>query len=367
MARNDTNTSMAETGVVLGFLEEAEPWQLQSSQFPSKVGGKPAWLSQVDLPCPIACGKCNRPAALLLQVYAPIVGQDRSFHRTLFVFCCNTPDCYSYNDSRCFKVYRSQLPRKNDFYPYDPPPEEKATESDSDPFILQSGVKLCRVCGCSGPKTCSRCHAANYCSKEHQVMDWKSGHKNECATSSSAGFLKHGFLFPEFELVTEPEEVEVKVEQCEAGETQKAPECTATGGDALEEKELEDMAMHETADSRMFQKFKRRIELEPHQVLRYCRLGSPLWVSAEHIPKEEEIPNCPCGAKRIFEFQVMPQLLNHLKVDRPTASIDWGTLSVYSCEDSCDLGHRYYPEFIWKQDFTGDPPNITTEAGATDR
>lgn len=102
------------------------------------------------------------------QVYAPISGQDRCFHRTLFVFCCKTPECYKCNDSRCMKgnhlcclkvchlsclllcdsrrdnlkaqkslpsaqlfstnlfnlvsVFRSQLPRRNDFYSYDPPP-----------------------------------------------------------------------------------------------------------------------------------------------------------------------------------------------------------------------------------------------------
>ncbi|KAG9344345.1 hypothetical protein JZ751_011014 [Albula glossodonta] len=125
---------------------------------------------------------------------------------------------------------------------------------------------------------------------------------------------------------------------------------------AFEDSELDEMAMHETEDSRVFQKFKQKTELEPHQVLRYCRAGSALWVSAQHIPKDKDIPDCPCGAKRIFEFQVMPQLLNHLKVDGPHASIDWGTLAVYTCEDSCDQGYRYSSEFIWKQDFTGELP-----------
>ncbi|KAJ8248356.1 hypothetical protein GJAV_G00241130 [Gymnothorax javanicus] len=356
MAENDRNASISGIEVMLGFLEEAEPWQLQSSQFPSKVGGKPAWLSLADLPFPIACEKCKRPAVFLLQVYAPIDGQDQTFHRTVFVFCCKSPECFSLNDSGCFKVYRSQLPRKNDFYSYDPPPEEKVTESDSDPAVLQSGVKLCRVCGCAGPKTCSRCHSVNYCSKEHQIIDWKTGHKSECTTSVSAGTLKHGFLFPEFELVTEPEEVEAKVEQSEADDMEKALESAGAGADTLEEKELEDMAMHETEDSRVFQKFKQRIKLTPHQVLRYSRRGSPLWVSSKHVPKEEEIPNCSCGAKRIFEFQVMPQLLNHLKVDGPNASMDWGTLSVYCCKDSCDKGQKYCQEFIWKQDFSRDEP-----------
>lgn len=41
------------------------------------------------------------------------------------------------------------------------------------------------------------------------------------------------------------------------------------------------------------------------KVLRYCKDGSPLWVSAEHVPRDEEVPECPCGAKRLFEFQVM--------------------------------------------------------------
>lgn len=40
---------------------------------------------------------------ILLQVYAPILGQDRSFHRTLFLFCCRTPECYIRNDNRCVK------------------------------------------------------------------------------------------------------------------------------------------------------------------------------------------------------------------------------------------------------------------------
>ena len=103
MANSENPILNKET--VLGVLEEAEAWQLQSSQFPSKVGGKPAWLSQTNLPClpDSACDKCQLPTAFLLQVYAPITEQDRSFHRTVFVFCCKTPDCFSQNDSRCLK------------------------------------------------------------------------------------------------------------------------------------------------------------------------------------------------------------------------------------------------------------------------
>lgn len=97
--------SKTHSEVVLGFLEEAESWQLLSNQFPSKVGGRPAWLSQADLPAvsELQCEECKLPAVFLLQVYAPVTEYDRCFHRTLFVFCCKTPACYTRNDSKCFK------------------------------------------------------------------------------------------------------------------------------------------------------------------------------------------------------------------------------------------------------------------------
>lgn len=357
MAENKNLTSTPDTGVILGFLEEAEAWQLQSPQFPSKVGGKPAWLSQSDLPslADLACGVCQRPTAFLLQVYAPIAGRDRSFHRTVFVFCCKTPACFSRTDSLCLKVFRNQLQRKNDFYPYDPPPDEAPEGTAPDPCVLGSGVRLCRLCGCPGQKACSRCHAVHYCSKEHQTIDWKHSHKQECCSQGRSSAQPSPFLFPESELVTEPEELQEEEEDAGAEtveDVQREVDCSALA-DSLAESELEDMAMHETPDTEVFHTFKQRISAEPHQVLRYCRGGSPLWVSSEHVPAEGDVPPCPCGSRRVFEFQVMPQLLNHLRVDSPEASIDWGTLAVYTCETSCDQGHKYCPEFIWKQDFAG--------------
>lgn len=53
-------------------------------------------------------------------------------------------------------------------------------------------------------------------------------------------------------------------------------------------------------------------------------------------------------------LKVMPQLLNSLSVDSTGASIDWGTLAVYACSDSCNHDDKYCPEFIWKQDFSSD-------------
>lgn len=359
------NHKSTKEEVSLGFLEDAEPWQLQSAQFPSKVGGRPAWLSLRDLPgLPVLeCEICRLPMVFLLQVYAPIPGMDRGFHRTLFVFCCKTASCYSRNDSRCVKVFRSQLARKNKFYQYDPPPEEPPSGPDPDPCVLPgSGLKLCRVCGCPGSKACSRCHNVSYCSKHHQTIDWKHRHKKECCGQEPCSMTASPFLFPEAELVTEPEEEEEDGEKEEDRKDEKDENTQKSADDrslaectGLAETDLEDMAHHETEESKVFQRFKQRISPEPHQVLRYCRLGSPLWLSTEHVPVEDDIPQCTCGSKRAFEFQVMPQLLNSLNVDSgPDPGIDWGTLAVYSCANSCDHSSAYCPEVIWKQDVGTD-------------
>lgn len=79
----------------LGFAEVAPAWRLRSQQFPSKVGGRPAWLGEAGLPGPaeLACSLCGRPLAFVLQLYAPLPGRADAFHRGLFLFCCRAPPC----------------------------------------------------------------------------------------------------------------------------------------------------------------------------------------------------------------------------------------------------------------------------------
>ncbi|NXA38172.1 PDCD2 protein, partial [Eudromia elegans] len=176
---------------------------------------------------------------------------------------------------------------------------------------------------------------------------------------------KNEFLFPEYEILIEPEEpespsdssIDPDDEAADVSENSgKQEELRDTGSatqESLDEATLEAMAKHETEDDKIFQKFKERIAAEPEQIIRYCRGGEgPIWVSGENIPEEKDIPDCSCGAKRIFEFQIMPQLLNHLQVDSLGESIDWGTLVVYTCAESCNQDGRYLEEFIWKQDFS---------------
>ncbi|XP_040285281.1 programmed cell death protein 2 [Bufo bufo] len=352
----------------LGFVQECEPWRLRSPQFPSKVGGRPAWLGEVGVPGPerLQCGVCMKPLALLLQVYAPCTG---SFHRTVFLFTCRDPTCHRVGESRGYKVFRNQLPRKNDTYSYGPPPDSPPqSEEYFTSFQLKCGLRLCRVCGCLGPKSCSKCHKVNYCDRVHQLMDWKAQHKALCGPQFDAHRVEvadHGFLFPEYELVTEAEELDsdASLDDDSTMSQMDMESSTLNSSSNLEssmdelklnEDELNAMAKHESEEDKAFSRFKKRISIEPEQVLRYCKGGEPLWISLQNVPAENDILNCGCGAKRAFEFQVMPQLLNHLKVDSLQKSIDWGVLAVYTCSANCSAETRYVEEFLWKQDVPED-------------
>lgn len=76
--------------------------------------------------------------------------------------------------SRNIVAFRSQLPRTNRFYSYEPPNDEIPQAE------IKSPVRLCEVCGIRGPFSCSNCKEVSYCSSGHQKIDWMNGHKNKC-------------------------------------------------------------------------------------------------------------------------------------------------------------------------------------------
>jgi len=67
-----------------------------------------------------------------------------------------------------------------------PAPVDKAAHSVlnmADPALIQPSK--CSVCNERGSKRCTGCNAVWYCSKEHQVIHWRSSHKHECKKRSA--------------------------------------------------------------------------------------------------------------------------------------------------------------------------------------
>jgi len=334
--------------VMLGFLEPPEhPKAMLRHYFPCKVGGKPAWLNPVHLPTPsqLTCVHCGNPLVFMLQLYAPLRttlgSHPGSFHRTLFLFCCLQDQCV--NKQKSFMCFRSQLPRYNPYYPPVAPPKlepyELAKGEKELPVLedtTEANVHLCCVCGNPGPSSCSRCHSRRYCSRLHQVYDWKQGnHKTKCkaadattttsetaSTSSSSSSAASGsdpsppvslpsLLFSQHEIVIEPEypsdddddesedgheedsnltpeEREAKRKERKAKkakddfsrETRLYEEYKKQKAEQPDEEDEEDLAeaVSNWASPKLkdplFQRFKDRTAIAPDQILRYERAQS---------------------------------------------------------------------------------------------
>ena len=341
----------------LGFIEKADdPSHLTSSFFPSKLGGKPAWLDLLNIPSlvELSCGHCMKPLTFLLQVYAPLSDRnnDSAFHRTIFLFMCRDPNCHQHknNLTKCFKVLRCQLSEVNDFY--DKPVNGGNVEvettvgeelerlklnrfetddckehnsldhsacgvSDSPSYMYPAApvgdvdevVKskpstvitspqtvsatssgsnvplLCAVCGVQGPKRCAKCQIVNYCSRDHQIHDWKSGHKLFCADLASGkcslsdiGYDPSlGVALPLFEIVTE---LEPDLSSLEKQPERNYEERMADYHKFIRSKNIDECKedtkknkYREASDKKsdkQFKAFKKRVALEPEQVCLLC-------------------------------------------------------------------------------------------------
>ncbi|KAH6573268.1 hypothetical protein BASA62_003043 [Batrachochytrium salamandrivorans] len=89
---------------------------------------------------------------------------------------------------------------------------------------------------------------------------------------------------------------------------------------------------------KLFKRFQRTVHLASEQCIRYSLKGTPLWYKANTTQSElssGHIPICErCGAKRVFECQLMPNILNILKVDTHVSSRDATPLAHVSSDFS---------------------------------
>lgn len=373
---DDNDDDDEHESVTLGFVEKPKnPRFLLRHFFPSKAGGLPAWLDPINLPAKGSslCDFCGQPLQFLLQVYAPISENESAFHRTLFVFMCPSMTCLLRDQheqwkrppekaSRSVKVFRCQLPRSNPFYSNEHPRYD-GTDKPSG-----AGAQLCSWCGTwKGDKVCSSCRGARYCSEEHQVMHWRSGHKTNCqhpgisSVPSSINHSTDGFSsadvhkvasktsWPEHEIINE-DEADYDTEGSKDYENAKS---LVTGNRVDETFSSLLNSFEGDGDRKSWATFQERICKAPGQVLRYNRdaKAKPLWPMASGRPCKADISKCShCGANRGFELQILPQLLYYFEVKNDPDSLDWATIAVYTCAASChgSLG-GYKEEFAWVQ------------------
>ncbi|GAB4823697.1 hypothetical protein N2152v2_010743 [Parachlorella kessleri] len=386
----------------LGFVEPPRrPTDVLRHRFPSKVGGRPAWLNPLHLPTAeqLACRATGKQLQFLLQVYAPVDANPAAFHRAVFVFV--SPQGDKLSEPGAVRAYRCQLPRHNPFYPSEPPTAADVrppplSDSDMAAALARDPWRVAEHEQQQGPQRQRQKGKQEGQQQEAQQRQQQpppqqqAGEAAAVPDSSSCsgdsggsapevsdaqgggqgGALATPRLLPELELIVEPEgEDEGGPGEDKLRElVQQYKLRTAEEGEYTEEElpseVVDTVEAHLGEDQRHFAAFSARVGREPSQCLRYCFEpgASPLWPSLKRVPGPGDVPPCErCGAERRFEFQVMPQLLNYLDQDpSDPASLDWGMIAVYSCSASCggaleggealsEEGSAYQEEFVWVQ------------------
>lgn len=166
---------LAGAPVSLGFAELPEDeYLLESAYFPSKIGGKPAWLHPAGVTADKnRCPHCGGPLSFLLQIYAHATQNNafpplNAFHRSIFLFACRESSCHAKMPPALppFRVWRSQLPRHSPYYSPVAPDYSRPPPTHCAP-LLGVGPR-CALCGASATKRCSGCQSIVYCTAEHQ-------------------------------------------------------------------------------------------------------------------------------------------------------------------------------------------------------
>lgn len=124
------------------------------------------------------------------------------------------------------------------------------------------------------PSHCAKCKVVDYCSRTHQVYDWKNGHKDTCGIEENSN---NSFLFPEYEIVREREDFgkEKDIEQDDLESEQKEIEEYNTmiqhgKAGTLQDEDICDDLLQMAADEKdkTFAKFYTEIDNYPDQILR---------------------------------------------------------------------------------------------------
>ncbi|KAM6927000.1 programmed cell death protein 2-like isoform 2-T2 [Lycodopsis pacificus] len=356
--------SRAEELTLVGLCDvEIDSKRHTCSFLTNKVGGLPDWSPVTSRRSP-RCGRCGAPLAHVLQVYCPL--EASRYHRNLHVFACTGAECSGRSD--CWKVLRSQCLEE----------EAAVGRTSSRPDPAQEAP----------PSATDWCDTADDWGvmEEEEEEGWGGGVKDRqvpeeaAAPETEAGEVDVSGQLQDLRLVDSQEEEEEEVpvlraffisvvdesdlcgeeddddlrhaqrllreyERREGVVVGELEDGGGGGGGGGEEKYEKTRARHGDA---VFSRFMKKISLCPQQILRYCRGGRPLFVSEP--PAGVAATACgSCGGTRTFELQLMPALVSLLRRTDGggggEAELEFGTVLVYTCRNSCWTSGSAVEEF----------------------
>ncbi|KAK4048399.1 hypothetical protein OIV83_004745 [Microbotryomycetes sp. JL201] len=269
-----------EDEVELGLLKPMpDTWDVDYAV--GKVGGIPRYLdprSPLDIE-DVACRLCGAIMPLLLQINSPDDSKPHAQARALYVFICASARCNAGAAGPPVRIWRSQMPSPNAFFPHTA--ETQSLRAELASLGLAAKPELAR-------------------------SPWK-----------------------EWDIESEPEPYE------ESYLPTAVPAADSNGAEDAVEPDTK------TGVDSTFLRFQERIERLPEQVLRFYRLPDvqdpePLWANESKV-SPDDLPACPlCGGPRKIEFQIVSTLLNFVKDDNLT----FDSLLAFTCALNCPIPDR---------------------------
>ncbi|KAI0820382.1 programmed cell death protein 2 [Trametes gibbosa] len=403
----------------------------------SRLGGHPSFLSSPHPSLAHAtCTNCSQPMELLIQIWCPL--EESPNDRALYVWACANGSCQrkegsvrAWRELRFNKKYAEKLERKLARRKAKELEEAKAsaevarkTLPKSNPFAL--GANSAHDPFGLGSQIFGGTAASSESTPQHVQADFtgSSGTSSRGESDSEesddaddvlvAGMQsasladspwKTAPAYPALYLSTVSEYLPPpsKVKVSSGAQTDPDDEKAPKGNDNSGGWDLEGYGDSLDVDH-AFERFSKRVSYEGEQCLRYERKGTPLPFASDKVfdrlfplppgppapvtkaafmvapPRKRtyvasSIPPCPiCKGSRVFECQLMPNLINVLRASEGEQKkltdeerraeilralrnagasgrrgMEWGTCMVFSCEKDCseeDAGGS-----IWREEY----------------
>ncbi|KAK7031349.1 programmed cell death protein 2 [Favolaschia claudopus] len=378
----------------------------------SRIGGLPAFLPSSEPPFPSSqCKICSRPMELLVQMWCPF--ENSPMDRALYVWGCAVPECQAkegcirawrglrYNDAYAAKLEKKLAKQKAKTAPVTP------EKPKTNPFAL-GGVPNSTPFGL-GTQIFEETPSATSSPPAQEEDDHETSDSESDSTSEELLTAMATSTLEESVWRSAPSYPPVYLSTCsEYLPAQKKPKLPPGVQivDSVDDpdKNSKDVswiseAYENSLDvDQVFERFTKRVGFEGEQCVRYELEGIPLPYSSDSVFKSlfplppalpvpvtkaaftvtppakraydpSSIPPCPvCKSRRIFECQLMPNLINILRAsgdgeeDRNRKKLtdeerrklveqelkgssssgsgrgmEWGTCLIFSCSKDCAL------------------------------
>ncbi|GJE91106.1 Programmed cell death protein 2 C-terminal domain-containing protein [Phanerochaete sordida] len=427
---HDTVTSV-QLGVPDGALDSQA--DLRDAAV-SRIGGLPAFLTSPEPPFESSlCKNCSTPMELVVQVWCPM--EDSAHDRALYVWACSRGVCQclvgsvrAYRGLRFNEKYAVKLEKKKarQVKQAKPVEEEKLQAQKSNPFSLDGGFASApnpfglgsQIFSAPESKVAAEVKPGE--DAEENGEDDEDGSSSEGGESNSDEELVTAMAsstlestawasapsYPALYMSTMAEYV--PPEQKSPFKVEEVAEEVDDGKKGKDSTWAMEGYENSLDIDQVFERFIKRVGYEAEQCIRYELGGTPLPFASDEVfdtlfPKPpapnmpvtkantmvvppakrtfnpSAIPQCPhCNGKRVFECQLMPNLINILRNKNTSgpakpqtdeerrkeveamlkgeSSIEqtgmgWGTCMVFSCEKDCCEENGSSLANCWREEF----------------